>query len=72
MINVKHVIAESILKNIGELEIWRIEVKWAHFHQVALDLATGEFADFVKEIRRAQKIVGSEVKMIRKSEHHKY
>lgn len=47
-------------------------VQWAHFDEVALDLAAGEFAQFVKEVRRAEKIVGTEEKKIFASEHHKY
>lgn len=47
-------------------------VQWAHFDEVALDLATDEFSNFVKDVRRAQVIVGAEYKKIRDSEHHKY
>lgn len=47
-------------------------VQWAHFDEVALDLATGQFADFVAEVRRAERIVGAEEKKIFSSEHHKY
>ncbi len=47
-------------------------VRWAHFDEVALDLSTNEFANFVNDVRRAQRIVGSEKKKIRDSEHHKY
>lgn len=47
-------------------------VKWAHFDEVALDLATNEFANFVKDVRRAERIVGDERKKILESEHHKY
>jgi N-acetylneuraminate synthase len=47
-------------------------VQWAHFDDVALDLATNEFTNFVRDVRRAQRIVGSEIKKIRDSEHHKY
>ncbi len=47
-------------------------VQWAHFDEVALDLAKNEFADFVRDVRRAQRIVGSESKKILDSEHHKY
>lgn len=48
------------------------KVQWAHFDEVAVDLATGDFARFVKEIRRAELIVGSETKSVLGSEHHKY
>ena len=47
-------------------------VQWAHFDEVALDLATHEFAKFVADIRRAERIVGSETKQILSAEHHKY
>ncbi|WP_217127071.1 N-acetylneuraminate synthase family protein [Hydrogenophilus thiooxidans] len=47
-------------------------VQWAHFDEVALDLATGEFEAFVKAVRRAERIVGNEEKVIFPSEHHKY
>lgn len=47
-------------------------VQWAHFDEVALDLATDQFAKFVADVRRAERIVGSEVKRIYDSEHHKY
>jgi len=47
-------------------------VDWAHFDEVALDLASDEFARFVSDVRRAERIVGSEKKLIYQSEHHKY
>jgi N-acetylneuraminate synthase len=47
-------------------------VDWAHFDEVALDLASDEFIKFVSDIRRAERIVGSEKKKIYQSEHHKY
>lgn len=47
-------------------------VQWAHFDDVALDLSSGEFEKFVSDIRRAEKIIGSESKSIFSSEHHKY
>ena len=47
-------------------------VQWAHFDEVAIDLAAGQFVEFVKEIRRAETIIGSEEKSIFSSEHHKY
>ncbi len=47
-------------------------VQWAHFDEVALDLATDEFAKFVANVRRAERIVGSERKKVFASEHHKY
>lgn len=47
-------------------------VQWAHFDEVALDLAGDEFTNFVSEIRRAERIVGDEVKRIKSCENHKY
>ena len=47
-------------------------VNWAHFDDVALDLATNEFENFVKDVRRAERVVGSENKKVLGSEHHKY
>ena len=47
-------------------------VTWAHFDDVVLDLGTGEFKDFVSDIRKAEAIVGSLKKSVRDSEHHKY
>ncbi|MDD5392921.1 MAG: N-acetylneuraminate synthase family protein [Thiothrix sp.] len=47
-------------------------VQWAHFDEVALDLSMNQFATFVADVRRAQRIVGSEIKKIFDSEHHKY
>ena len=48
------------------------DVAWAHFDEVAVDLASGDFAKFVRDIRHAEKIVGEEIKVISPSEHHKY
>ncbi|MBI1999168.1 MAG: N-acetylneuraminate synthase family protein [Parcubacteria group bacterium] len=45
---------------------------WVHYNSVALDLDTGEFARFVRDIRRAEMMCGSEIKEIKASEHHKY
>jgi sialic acid synthase SpsE len=47
-------------------------VSWAHFDEVAINLATDDFANFVKDIRLAERIVDSEHKKIRSLEHHKY
>ena len=47
-------------------------VQWGHFDEVALDLSMSEFRDYVRDVRRAERIVGSEQKRIRDSEHHKY
>lgn len=45
---------------------------WAHFDAVALDLAGGEFRDYVARIREAEVLLGSEQKAVAPSEHHKY
>ncbi|HBB3047257.1 TPA: N-acetylneuraminate synthase [Escherichia coli] len=47
-------------------------VAWSHFDEVAIDLVNGDFAQFVKDVRKAERIVGSEVKVIHSTEHHKY
>lgn len=48
------------------------DVSWSHFDQVAIDLANNDFKNFVEDMRRAERIVGSEFKTIHDSEHHKY
>ncbi|MDA7496614.1 N-acetylneuraminate synthase family protein [Akkermansiaceae bacterium] len=48
------------------------DTNWAHFDSVALDLKTDEFAEFVRDIRRAELLCGTEYKLINDSEHHKY
>lgn len=45
---------------------------WAHFDAVAVDLTTPDFRDYVEKIREAEAMVGSEVKRVNASEHHKY
>ena len=40
--------------------------------EVALDLSNGEFSEFVKDIRKAEAILGSSHKKVLDSEHHKY
>ena len=47
-------------------------VIWSHFDEVAIELGDGQFQNFVSDIRSAEKIVGSEEKIIHNSEHHKY
>ncbi len=47
-------------------------VNWSHFDEVAIDLATDEFVNFVKDVRLAEKIVGDETKKIQSGENHKY
>ena len=48
------------------------DVPWVHFDKVAVDLKGHDFAKFVKEIRTAERIMGSEVKRILPCETHKY
>jgi N-acetylneuraminate synthase len=47
-------------------------VEWVHFDGVALDLMTNDFSNFVKDIRIAERVLGSEEKKQLVSEHHKY
>lgn len=44
---------------------------WAHFDDTALDVEQ-EFPEFVRTIRAAARVCGSETKSIQASEHHKY
>jgi N-acetylneuraminate synthase len=46
--------------------------EWAHFDAVAVDLSTPDFKDYVDHIRETEMILGSGVKQINQSEHHKY
>ena len=48
------------------------DTEWAHFDDVAIDLSTSSFATFVADVREAEIIVGSEIKSVQPSEHHKY
>jgi sialic acid synthase SpsE len=48
------------------------DVSWSHFDQVAINLANEDFKNFVLDVRRAERIVGNEKKIIHNSEHHKY
>ena len=50
----------------------RGNVAWSHFDEVAIDLVNGDFTQFVKDVRKAERIVGSEAKVIQATEHHKY
>jgi N-acetylneuraminate synthase len=47
-------------------------VEWVHFDGVALDLTSNDLSNFVKDIRVAERILGSEEKKQLVSEHHKY
>jgi N-acetylneuraminate synthase len=48
------------------------DTQWAHFDDVAVDLGSAAFSDFVQDIRYATEIIGGELKNIHNSEHHKY
>ena len=48
------------------------DAEWIHFDKVAIDLATDEFAKFVRDVRVAEEITGSETKRVLDCEHHKY
>jgi N-acetylneuraminate synthase len=45
---------------------------WIHFDQVALDLETDKFKEFVYKIRRVTKVTGNEKRRVQESENHKY
>ncbi|WP_152998962.1 N-acetylneuraminate synthase family protein [Curtobacterium oceanosedimentum] len=45
---------------------------WAHFDEVALDLETGAFHDYVRDVRYAELATGSGRKEVEAAEHHKY
>jgi N-acetylneuraminate synthase len=47
-------------------------LSWIHYDGVAVDLQEGEFARFVKDIRKAESLTGSGQKVIHEQEHHKY
>ena len=47
-------------------------VEWVHFDRVALDLQTSSFADYIKDIRSTEQILGSPDKKILSCENHKY
>jgi N-acetylneuraminate synthase len=48
------------------------DVDWVHFDKVALDLKTDSFKNYVKDIRQAEVALGSPVKRVLPTEHHKY
>ncbi len=48
------------------------DTEWMHFQDVAVDLENGDFAKFVQDVRKAEKMCGSEKKEIKSTEHHKY
>ncbi|MBS4154775.1 N-acetylneuraminate synthase family protein [Cobetia sp. MC34] len=48
------------------------DVSWSHFDEVAVDLVNGDYAKVVDDIRTAERIVGSEIKEVHSTEHHKY
>ncbi len=45
---------------------------WNHFDHVCIDVGGTEFFSFVQDIREAQNICGSELKLMHDSEFHKY
>jgi N-acetylneuraminate synthase len=47
-------------------------VGWAHFDDVAVDLSTDDFANFVSQLKLAKSVVKDEIKTIKTTEHHKY
>jgi hypothetical protein len=47
-------------------------VGWAHFDDVAVDLSTADFANFVSQLKLAESIVKDEIKTVKTTEHHKY
>lgn len=48
------------------------DVDWVHFDKVAIDLKSAEFAEFVRDVRRAEEFYGSGEKRVLDCEHHKY
>ena len=48
------------------------DVKWGHFDSVALNLINSEFSNFVKELRKSEILIGSEIKQKSPNEYHKY
>jgi len=59
--------AKMVEKHVKLSNVYQV-----HFNHVALNLLTGEFKNFVQDVRRAERIIGSEYKTIKSSEHHKY
>jgi N-acetylneuraminate synthase len=47
-------------------------VEWVHFDGVALDLLSNDLAQFVSDVRLAEKVLGDEKKKQLMTEHHKY
>ena len=47
-------------------------VDWVHFDKVAIDLQTEDFARFVRDVRLAEEMTGSDRKTTLPCEHHKY
>ncbi|WP_417198169.1 N-acetylneuraminate synthase family protein [Bizionia sp.] len=45
---------------------------WAHFDNVAIDMLTDNFTNFVRDIRVAEVCVGNDTKFVLETEHHKY
>lgn len=45
---------------------------WIHFDEVAFDLETVAFKEFIQKVRRVSKICANEKRRVQKSENHKY
>lgn len=45
---------------------------WAHFDNVAIDLLTNNFKQFVSDVRQAEIALGESAKVVLDAEHHKY
>ncbi len=48
------------------------DVKWGHFDNVALNLGNNDFKNFVRDIRKSEILIGSEIKKKSPNEYHKY
>lgn len=48
------------------------DAEWIHFDEVALDLESGRFKEFVDQIRRVTILSGNEKRRVQASENHKY
>lgn len=48
------------------------DLDWVHFDGVALDLSNDDFRNFVRDVRKAEIMSGTKVKVVHDMEHHKY
>lgn len=55
-----------------EKHVKLVQTEWAHFDSVALDMLTDEFSEYVKMVKKSSIMLGSEIKTVTDSEHHKY